>query len=179
MNRKKIVSGIAALVVIAILAAFPEVREYIQLEPDFKPTVTEGTYRVLSVTDGDTFVLNINGAKERVRLIGVDTPEIVSPRSPVECFAEEATAKTKELLLGKSVRIELDPSQGERDTYDRLLAYAFLPDGVMLNKYLIAEGYGSEYTFNRAYKYQSEFRAAEISARNEKKGVWNPAACGS
>lgn len=179
MNRKKLVSSIAAIVVIAILAAFPEVREYIRLEPDFKPTIAEGTYSVESVTDGDTFVLDINGVKERVRLIGVDTPEMVDPRSPIECFAAEATAKVKELLLGKSVRIELDPSQGERDTYDRLLAYAFLPDGTHLNKYLIAEGYGSEYTFKRVYKYQSEFRSAEINARNEKKGVWNPAACGS
>jgi micrococcal nuclease len=175
---KQLVSLLAALVVLGILAVFPQAREYIRFESDFKPAISEGIYSVVHVADGDTFTIDIDGEKERVRLIGVDTPEMVDPHSPVECFAQEATTKTKELVFGKSVRIELDPSQGERDTYGRLLAYAFLPDGTLLNKYLVAEGYGSEYTFNRAYIYQKEFKAAQAAAQHAKKGLWANNACG-
>ena len=114
----------------------------------------------------------MNGKTEVLRLIGMDTPETVDPRKPVQCFAQEASAKAKEILMGKRVRIEADPSQGERDKYDRLLRYIFLEDGTSYNKLMIEEGYAHEFTYATPYKYQSEFKAAEASARENKRGFW-------
>ncbi|HXK38756.1 MAG TPA: thermonuclease family protein [Candidatus Paceibacterota bacterium] len=129
-------------------------------------------YPVVKVVDGDTIAVEMNGKSETIRLIGLDTPETVDPRKPVQCFGEEASKKAKELLTGKMVRIEVDPSQDERDKYGRLLAYVFLENAVFFNQLMISEGYGHEYTYNLPYKYQVEFKEAEKTAREEKKGLW-------
>lgn len=133
---------------------------------------TEETYEVVKVVDGDTLTLNMGDKTETLRLIGMDTPETVDPRKPVQCFAKEASAKAKEMLMGKRVRIEADPSQGELDKYNRLLRYVFLEEGTFYNKLMIEEGYAHEYTYNTPYKYQSEFKDAETKAREGKKGFW-------
>jgi len=143
----------------------------------------EKYYPVVKVVDGDTIVVDINGKNETVRLIGLDTPETVDPRKPVQCFGEEASKKAKEILTGKRVRLEMDASQGKLDKYGRLLAYIFLEDGTFFNQFMISEGYGHEYTYNPStgadtypiglpYKYQKEFKEAEKTAREEKKGLW-------
>ena len=137
----------------------------------------EKYYPVVKVVDGDTIVADINGKNETVRLIGLDTPETVDPRKPVQCFGEEASKKAKEILTGKRVRLEMDASQGERDKYGRLLAYAFLEDGTLFNLLTISEGYGHEYTYNLPHKYQKEFKEAEQTARENKKGLWSTDAC--
>lgn len=137
------------------------------------------TYPVAKVVDGDTIDIVMSGKSVRVRLIGLDTPEIVDPRKPVQCFAKEASDKAKEILVGQSVRIEGDPSQDRYDKYGRLLAYVYLPDGTLFNKYMIAEGYGHEYTYHLPYKHQAEFKAAEKKAREEKKGLWTDGICTS
>lgn len=134
-------------------------------------------YPVAKVVDGDTIDIAIGTSTTRLRLIGLDTPEIVDPRKPVQCFAREASAKAKELLTGREVHIEQDPSQGKYDKYGRLLAYVFLPDGTNFNERMIAEGYGHEYTYRLPYTYQEAFRAAEKTAREEKKGLWADDAC--
>ena len=134
-------------------------------------------YPVERVVDGDTLAVEMSGKSVKIRLIGLDTPETVDPRKPVQCFGKEASDKAKELLTGKSVRLEKDASQGEYDKYGRLLAYVYLPDGTLFNKFMIAEGYGHEYTYNLPYKYQLEFKEAEARARAEKKGLWADGAC--
>ena len=134
-------------------------------------------YPVAKVVDGDTIDVLVGGEKVRVRLIGLDTPEIVDPRKPVQCFGKEASDKAKEILSDKFVRLELDPSQDTYDKYHRLLAYVFLPDGTNFDELMIAEGYGHEYTYNFPYKYQKEFKAAEQSAREQKKGLWADGVC--
>ena len=91
------------------------------------------TARVTRVVDGDTLVVNIAGQEERVRLIGVDTPETVHPQKPVEYFGKEASAFTKGIAEGQSVRLEADPQNTNRDKYRRLLRYVYLPDGRLLN----------------------------------------------
>ena len=132
----------------------------------------EETFEVVRVIDGDTLTLNISGKKETLRLIGMDTPETVDPRKPVQCFAKEASDKAKAILTDKRVRIESDPSQGERDKYNRLLRYIFLENGTFFNKMMIEEGYAHEYTYHVPYKYQSEFEEAETRARENKRGLW-------
>lgn len=134
-------------------------------------------YSVIKVTDGDTLDINIDGQKQTIRLIGLNTPETVDPRKPVECFGKQASDKAKELLTGKKVRIEKDPSQGDYDKYQRLLAYVFLEDGTNFNKYMIQEGYGYEYTYDLPYKYQKEFKLAQEQARSQKKGLWSDDTC--
>lgn len=132
---------------------------------------------VTRVVDGDTIIADINGAQEKIRLIGVDTPETVDPRKPVQCFGKEASAFTKNLLEGKEVRLEHDSSQGDRDKYGRLLRYVFLPDDTFINKEIIAQGYGHEYTYRTPYQHQADFRVAERSARETQRGLWSPTAC--
>ena len=136
-------------------------------------------YKVVKVIDGDTVAVEINGKKETIRLIGIDTPETVDPRKPVECFGIEASNKAKEILTGKSVKLEADSIVGERDKYGRLLRYIFLEDGTNFNKMMISEGYAYEYTYNSPYKYQDEFKQAEKEAKEAKEGLWADGVCES
>lgn len=93
--------------------------------------------KVVKIVDGDTIKVKIGGSTETVRLIGVDTPETVHPNRPVEYFGKEASAFTKRMANGKSVRLEDDPECTNRDKYGRLLRYVYLPDGTMLNGLII------------------------------------------
>lgn len=142
-------------------------------------------YKVTRVVDGDTIVVNINGQDEKIRLIGVNTPESVDPRRPVECFGLEASNYTKSLLENQSVILESDPTQGDADKYSRLLRYVLLPNAsasgtnTNINLKLIQEGYAHEYTYSKPYKYQSQFKQAQIQAENTQKGLWSTTACGS
>ena len=141
------------------------------------PVATNELYTVTKVVDGDTIAINLNGKSETIRMIGIDTPETADPRTTVQCFGKEASDKAKELLTGKKVRIEKDPTQGERDKYDRLLAYVWREDGLFFNRYMVEQGYAHEYTYNTAYKHQSEFKAAEAAAQAQKRGLWAPGVC--
>ncbi len=128
---------------------------------------------VVKVVDGDTIDVQMNGVVERIRLIGIDTPETKDPRKPVQCFGPEASKKAKDLLSGKKVFLEADASQGDRDKYGRLLRYVFLEDGTDFNWFMISEGFAREYTYKSPYKHQAQFRQAEINAHFSKKGLWS------
>lgn len=136
-------------------------------------------YDVKKVVDGDTIEIERYGRKEDVRLIGIDTPEVVDPRKTVQCFGREASAKAHEVLEHKRVRLEFDPLVGERDKYNRILAYVWEPDGTLYNQFMIASGFAHEYTYqSQPYKYQAEFKQAEANARASEVGFWSPQACG-
>jgi len=132
---------------------------------------------VVRVIDGDTVDVQLAGTEVRVRLIGIDTPEIVDPRTPVQCFASEASDKDHELLDGQVVAMEADPSQDDTDRYGRLLRYLWLPDGHILNQEMVAQGYAFEYTYRVPYKYQDAFKQAQHDARAQQLGLWSPATC--
>lgn len=138
---------------------------------------TQKAYDVVKVIDGDTMDVSIDGKVERLRLIGIDTPETVDPRKPVECFGVEASNKAKKILSGKKVFLESDDTQGELDKYSRLLKYVFLEDGTNFNLLMIKEGYAHEYTYDQPYRYQSEFKQAQKDAEANKKGLWASGAC--
>lgn len=143
----------------------------------FKP-VPAGLYRVISVSDGDTIKVLIDKKIETIRLIGVDTPETVDPRRPVQCYGKEASNFTKKTLSNQNVKLESDVLSGDRDKYKRLLRYVFLDDGQNFNQVLIEEGYGHEYTYkSMPYKYQEIFKKSEINARENSRGLWTPGAC--
>ena len=133
------------------------------------PAESNAVWRtVVRVVDGDTLLLDRN---ERVRLIGVDTPETVDPRRPVQRFGKEASEFTRRMAQGKQVRLEFD--QDRRDRFGRTLAYVFLEDGAFLNAELIRQGYGHAYT-RFPFKYLEEFRALEREAREAQRGLWKP-----
>lgn len=133
------------------------------------PTLTATVVRVI---DGDTVDVLFNGKQERVRLIGVDTPETVHPEVGVEPWGPEASAFTKRHLPpGTVVRLELDVQ--ERDRYGRLLAYLYLPDGRMLNELLLQEGLAQLLTIPPNVRYVDQFVAAQQQAREARKGVWS------
>ncbi len=119
--------------------------------------------------DGDTIIVNIAGVKERVRLIGVDTPETKHPRKPVQRFGKEAYNFTWRMVEGKKVRLEFD--QNQRDKYRRLLAYVYLEDGTFLNAEIIKQGYGHAYT-RFPFRHMQKFRNYEREARIRKRGLW-------
>ncbi|MBI2421046.1 MAG: thermonuclease family protein [Candidatus Levybacteria bacterium] len=135
-------------------------------------------FEVVKVIDGDTLDVEMDGRKETLRLIGIDTPETVDPRKSVQCFGKEASEFTRNMLLGKFVLLEADPTQGERDKYGRLLRYVFLEDD-NFNEILIREGFAHEYTYSLSYKYQKEFKDAQNFAQENKKGLWADNACDS
>lgn len=143
-----------------------------------KPKLVGNAYTVTRVVDGDTIVITFDNVSEKVRLIGINTPETVDPRKPVECFGKEASNRMKALAEGKTVYIETDATQGERDKYQRILAYVYLEDGQMLNRKMLDEGYAYEYTYFHPYKYQNDFKQAQAFAKNTKLGLWGDGACG-
>lgn len=127
--------------------------------------------KVAHVVDGDTIKLD-NG--QVVRYIGIDTPETVDPRKPVQCFGKEASAKNKELVEGKEVRLIRDVS--ETDKYDRLLRYVYIGD-MFVNDYLVRNGYAKSSTYPPDVKYQDQIRQAEEEARTNKRGLWADGIC--
>ena len=122
---------------------------------------------VRRVIDGDTIEL-ING--DRVRYIGMDTPEEVDPRKPVQCFAREAAERNRELVEGKTVVLYKDVSP--RDQYGRLLAFIYLASGTFVNLELVKEGFAFNYPFPPDTSKEEEFRAAETAARASRLGLW-------
>jgi micrococcal nuclease len=132
---------------------------------------------VVRVVDGDTVDVNLDGVTTRVRLIGINTPETVDPNKPVECYGPEASKRAKALLEGQRVLLEADPSQDDRDRYDRLLRYIWFEDGRLFNMQMVLEGYAYEYTYQVPYKYQAVFKAAQRQAEEAQRGLWSPATC--
>lgn len=133
-----------------------------------RPTrADEGLRRCVRVIDGDTIVLD---GGERVRLIGVDTPETKDPRKPVQYFGREASAFTKRMVEGRSVRLERGWER--TDKYGRTLAYVFrADDGLLLNAVLLRDGYGHA-TTRFPHPRMEEFRALERRARGAGRGLW-------
>jgi micrococcal nuclease len=132
--------------------------------------------RVTRVIDGDTAVVSTPGhPQQRVRFIGIDTPESVKPDTPVQCYAELASHETKRLLTGQQVTLQLD-----RDVYDRygrLLAYVYRrSDGLLVNRLLVADGYARTLVFPPNTAHRAEFARLAATARARNLGLWG--ACG-
>lgn len=135
-------------------------------------TVVASNGVVVSVVDGDTIDVAIDGTRERVRLIGIDTPETKKPDTPVECFGPEATAFTTGLLpAGTPVRLERDVEG--RDAYDRLLAYVVrATDGLFVNLALVERGFAVPFPFEPNTTHAGAFADAARSAEAASLGLW-------
>ncbi len=144
---------------------------------DASPQTAPSFFAVKKVVDGDTFDVDIDGSVERIRVVGINTPETVDPRKSVECFGKESSEKAHQLLEGRRVRLEADASQDDRDKYGRLLRFVFLEDGTDYGLKMIGDGYAYEYTYDIPYKFQKEYKAAEKSAKDNGLGLWAAATC--
>ena len=132
------------------------------------------TLSVARIVDGDTLYLDVPDARSdvtKVRLLGIDTPEMDWGGNERMYFADEATACAARLALGKRVRVHLDEGAGSRDRYGRLLAYVELPDGRFLNEELLLQGCAyADLRFEHGYYHK--YRQLEASARALKAGLW-------
>lgn len=132
-----------------------------------------GTYRISTVYDGDTVAVDMQGTDEKIRLIGMDTPETVDPRKPVQCYGPEASAYThSQLKPGTRVRLVLDPLSSDRDRYGRLLRYVYLMDGTLYNQKLISLGYAHAYT-GFPFERMATFKTSQDQAKTAKIGMWS------
>jgi endonuclease YncB( thermonuclease family) len=130
--------------------------------------------QVLKVIDGDTIEVFSNGVNERVRLLGVDSPEVHHPQKGEEPFGREAADFTRRSLLGLRIKLEIDPLADDRDRYGRLLRVVLLPDGSDFNALLVREGMARamrEFPFSR----KSAYVALEEEARQAGRGMWGDA----
>ena len=140
------------------------------------PTATAGafTYRgtVTHIVDGDTLDVRLaSGKSERIRLIGIDTPE------RGECYATKATERARLLAMSKPVVLRGDATQDTRDRYGRLLAYVWIPGGKDLGYQLIAGGFAKVYVYRNPFQRLSAYRNAEAGAKGATGGQWK--ACGT
>ena len=166
------VIGVALAVAAVWLVA---TRAHLAARPQLEPVVSvlKANGVVAHVVDGDTIDVTIDGVTEPVRLIGVNTPETVDPRKPVQCFGPEASAHTKGLLpAGSAVRLERDAEA--RDKYGRLLAYVYrATDGLFVNLELVRDGFGPVLVIAPNVTYETVLREAEANARQNDLGLWH------
>ncbi len=180
-----LVTGIIIIMVISFLIYLPfrsgAISDFIgkttaqqKIKSDELP---ENTYPVIKVIDGDTIDVLIDNQKARVRLLGINSPESVDPRRPVECFGKESKKFLESIISGQVVELVTDPEKPNTDEYGRLLRYVYLGNQ-FVNQTLIDEGYAYEYTYhNEDYLFQDDFKQSEQTARSEEKGLWSPATC--
>ena len=136
--------------------------------PDFSSL---DTAEVVRIVDGDTVVLRLRGDETTVRLIGVDTPETVHPRRPVEAYGKEASRFLTNLLAGESVYLQSEPGNTV-DRYGRTLGYLYrVPDGLFVNLEIVRQGYGHAYT-KYPFTHMDLFRFYESKARDAGRGLW-------
>jgi micrococcal nuclease len=141
-------------------------------------------YIVTKVTDGDTFEVEMDGKREKVRMLGIDSPEKYESdkldrdvertkrdKKTIQKLGELSGEYVHKLLNGKRVRLEADPINDDKDKYGRLLRYVFLEDGTFVNKKIVEEGYANAFTKYPVSK-RDEIVAAERFARENKKGLW-------
>ncbi len=130
-----------------------------------------GLYAVDHFVDGDTIAVNMNGKVETIRFIGIDTPETHKPNTPVQCYGPAAAAYIKNVIGDKHVRLASDSLSTNRDRYNRLLRYVYLPDGTLLNEQLVRNGYAFYYPYFPFTKSR-QFEADQQAAMSGHKGLW-------
>lgn len=128
----------------------------------------QGHVRVIKVHDGDTIGVILNGRKEKVRLIGIDAPEI--KQRP---WGTRARKHLEKMLMASNRKVILEFDVERRDKYGRLLCYVFTRDGKMLNIQMLSDGYAVLLTIPPNIKHVDELRMAENEARQHRRGIWS------
>jgi len=132
-----------------------------------------GLYHINHFVDGDTIAVDMNGTSETVRFIGIDTPETHKPNTQVQRYGPAAAAYTQNRIkaAGGHVRLVADSLSTNRDRYNRLLRYVYLPDGTNLDQDLVAKGYAFAYV-SFPFTKSTAFSTAEKNAQDKKLGLW-------
>lgn len=151
-------------------------------EQYYTTSTTRGVLALVTRTvDGDTIDAKIESSGEvvKVRFLGMNTPESVDPRRPVQCFGKEASNRLKELIEEKKVLLIDDPKADDRDKYGRWLRNVVrVEDSLDVNATLVAQGYASAYlSFPLDAKRKAQIRALEQEAKTNQRGLWSPATC--
>jgi len=129
------------------------------------------TAQVVSVHDGDTITVRVNGRSEKIRLVGIDSPELDDGRPEYRRAAYEARDYARAQLAGEKVTLESEPRQKDRDRYGRLLRYVILEDGTNFDECMVRKGYA--HVFDKfQFAQKQRFKAAESAAKREGLGVW-------
>ncbi len=145
----------------------------------FSAELQEGN--IIHVVDGDTAYIKINKTIERVRFLGIDTPELHDKKNKPQCFGKEAKKELQRIGKGKNVFVQKDTIQPNRDAYGRLLRFVYLQQGdgsqgILLNNELLKNGYA--YRFAKyANQHTKLFTESEKLAQKEKRGLWSPHTC--
>jgi micrococcal nuclease len=141
----------------------------------------ENVYKIARVIDGDTYEILINGKKEKIRVLGIDTPEKKGGFRPEGCFGNDASIYAKTQLREKDVALlnpkakKNDEDNENRDKYGRLLRYVFV-EGRDFGAHLITEGYASSYK-KFPHERLQYYNQLEKTAQQQQKGMWNPENC--
>jgi micrococcal nuclease len=157
----------AAIILTIVALSAPACRG--GLQSDSADGADDSAVPVTTIADGDTIHVLIDGRRERVRLIGLDAPEIAHPDIAAECYGRASTEFTQRSLEGRSVRIEFDAQR--RDRFGRLLAYVF-HRGELFNETLVAGGFAIERPYPPNLAHQEELQRAETQARQDRRGLW-------
>lgn len=177
ITRKRFVSLLVSLAIVLISVQLKKLEKTdsapIQIANE---TTATSTVRVTRIVDGDTFEVTIGDQVEKVRMLGIDTPESVDPRKPVQCFAKEATKKLKELIDGQEIVLTPDFTNDDRDKYNRLLRYVAREDGLLVNEEMIKEGYAYAY-IKFPFERRATYLKLQTEARSMGRGLWATTTC--
>lgn len=135
-----------------------------------KKKITSSSVQIIQVFDGDTFSAKINGVTEKIRILGIDTPEVAGGYREGECFGENASAFTKKVLAGKSVVLIPSKTGDDTDQYGRYLRYVEI-DGKDFGKILLEEGYAQSYK-KFPHDKRAVYNTLESQAKTQQKGLW-------
>jgi endonuclease YncB( thermonuclease family) len=171
MTRRRKATRVLLVSILTGLVAFLQQQGYIEKLTTTATSNQPGLYRVTTFTDGDTITVDMNGVEEKVRFIGVDTPETHDPRKSVQCYGQAAAAFTKNYIGANRVRLTADPENSNRDRYGRLLRYVYLPSGELVNAEIIKQGYGFAYVYFPFSKME-EFKSYQKTAEQQQLGLW-------
>ncbi len=162
---------VLAMLAVLVLAALPSCERTGSGTPSGQQA-EPGMATVTRVVDGDTIQVRVGAEDEKVRLIGIDTPETHGPGGLRECFGSEATHRAQALLpAGTRVRLVRDVEP--RDRYGRLLAYVYrITDGLFVNLTLAAEGYAASLTYPPNVAHAKRLDVATRTARTADRGLW-------
>ncbi len=165
-NQKKL-----ATLVVVLLILLAQQMGWLNKAGEVAQKEQPGLYSVTHFLDGDTIAVSMNGKEEKVRFVGVDTPETHKPNTPVQCYGPAASAYTKTVIGNQKVRLVSDSLSTDRDRYNRLLRYVYLPDGTNLNEKLIQTGHGFYYPYFPFTK-SKQFSDDQTKAMAAHLGLW-------
>lgn len=164
------------IIIITIIITSTGFFAYKSNNSEFKQNATridlDKKYQVVDVLDGDTFEIVTGDGLKTIRMLGIDTPETVDPRKPVQCFGKEASDMTKNLLSHHYVGLKTDKGRSSIDKFGRFLAYVYRDDGLFINEYLLKNGFAREYTYGKAYSIQKHFKELQFEAKKNRAGLW-------